>query len=372
MRYNITKALLLTVVLLMLLTLLACTIPGLEGNLLSREPAGPDVAISSPTGRQPLAMDREIKVESVSIDSAGVTRVELVVNGEVIWIDANAKPEPDTPFIVAQPWTPTAPGRYVIQVRSYNQAAAVGESAPLTVEVVAQPPLASTSTATPGGPDIVILAATPTATLAPANTVSARPTASLTSTPAKPSPSPTLTKTPTTTPQPRVFDPTGLEPDGRFREIWLELGSSNSRLGYPTSAEIGDRNYARQFFETGLMFWWDSPETADVIWVLDSPAVDFSSGATSNRYVDTWAGGDEYSCDEARQGGPVRGFGKLWCDRAELQARLGFPSEPESGSAGRPPYARVQRFQGGTMIYNPANSQVYVIFAQGDWLGFDY
>jgi hypothetical protein len=356
---------------LCLLIGMGCSTPGLGGTIFSGETGGPSAAISSPTGSRPLETGREIKVESVSIDPTGVVRVELVVNGQVVWIDANAKPETDAPFIVAQPWIPDTPGTHVIQVRAYNAANEVGESATLTVEAVALGAAGTAiATATIGQIEAVTLTPTSTTTSAvPNRTVS--PTRTITPTQTRVVATPTLTRTPTVTPRPQVFSSTGLEPEGRFREIWLELGSLASRLGYPTGPEISDRNYARQFFEAGQMFWWDNPDDPDLIWVLDSPSPGFGSGATSNRYPDSWAGGDEYACDEARNGGPVRGFGKVWCEHPELQIRLGFPSEPERGSGGRPPYARVQFFQGGTMIYNPTNNEIYVLFAQGDWLRFE-
>ena len=118
------------------------------------------------------------------------------------------------------------------------------------------------------------------------------------------------------------------------------------------------------------MFWWDAPEGPGIIWVIDSPAPGFGDGATSNRYIDTWDGDDPYACAEARDGGPVRGFGKVWCDFPELQTRLGFPSEPEGGSGGKAPFASVQFFQGGVMIHNPLNNESYVLFEQGDWQRF--
>jgi hypothetical protein len=121
------------------------------------------------------------------------------------------------------------------------------------------------------------------------------------------------------------------------------------------------------------MYWWDNPDNPDTIWVLDTPAADWRSGKSSNRYDDTWQAADgDVSCEQAREGGPVRGFGKLWCERPELQSRLGHPREPERGSGGAPPYAQVQFFQGGVIIYNPANAEVFVLFEQGDWQRFDY
>src|SRR5262245_32084654 len=95
----------------------------------------PVVTLSNPKPGEQLETGREIKVQSASIDPAGVARVELVVNGEPIWVDANAQPQPNTPFIVAQPWLPRGPGRYILQARAYNTNNLIGISAPLTVEV---------------------------------------------------------------------------------------------------------------------------------------------------------------------------------------------------------------------------------------------
>ena len=181
--------------------------------------------------------------------------------------------------------------------------------------------------------------------------------------------------TPSVTPTPGTCRSTGLEPEGRFNDIWLELGAGDSRLGYPTGPEISDRNFAKQFFERGMMYWWDNPDDPDFMWVIDAPEPDLKSGATSNRYPDEWAGDDEYSCDQARSNaekGPLRGFGWLWCQHPELQSRLGNPVESEAGSGGNPPFGRVQFFQGGVMLYIPKNAQVYVLFDQGDWQRFNW
>jgi hypothetical protein len=166
-----------------------------------------------------------------------------------------------------------------------------------------------------------------------------------------------------------------MRPEGRFGEIWEALGAGKSRLGYPTASVISDRDFAKQYFERGLMFWWDAPDDPNVIWIIDSPAPDLRRGATSNRYRDEWDGDDEYGCDEARanaEKGPVRGFGWLWCQRSELRRRLGNPIEVEAGSGGNPPFSQVQFFQGGVMLYNPRNGELYVLFDQGDWQRFKW
>ncbi len=364
-----------TIIIILTAVSLACAIPGLGNNQPAASGTGPVVTISSPTAGQKLEPGREIKVQSSSVDAVGVARVELVVDGQVVWVDANAQPEPGTPFIVAQPWLPETPGSHVLQIRAYNTANVAGQSEPLTVAVVAAAQAADDSlpTATvepevnvPTNTPIAVIEDAPTATMPPLPTPT-RPSA----TPTPAAPTPTRTATPT----PGTFTSTGLKPDGRFKDIWEELDAGESRLGYPTGPEITGRDFAKQYFEKGMMYWWDSPDDPDYIWVIDSPEADLNSGATSNRYVDDWDGDEAYACDAARSNsdkGPVRGFGKLWCERPELQARLGNPREREVGSGGNPPYGYVQFYQGGVMLYNPINGEVFVLFDQGDWQRFSW
>ncbi len=376
------------VVMPFILMLLACgSIPG-----FSQPPAGnpPSAAISSPGANQQFTAGEAVQVKSVSVGEQGVVRVELVVDGAVVWVDANAQPQPNTPFIVQQPWTAAAPGPHTIMVRAFNQNNLAGESEPVTVQVLAAPVAAETAapaptaTASPGSSSDSVAslgdAATatmppPTSTLAPApaatSTLAPQPPPSHTAAPA--TNTPTATIMPSITPPPQKFDPTGLEPVGRFREIWQELGAGSSRLGYPTGPEIIERNYARQPFERGLMVWWDNPQTPDYIWVIDSPNADLAGGKSSNLYPDTWSSDQpEISCAAAKDGGPVRGFGKVWCEHPALQPRLGKPTETERGSGGSPPYAVVQFYQGGAFLYIPHTAEVYVLFAQGDWQRFIY
>ncbi len=385
-----------------LLAGVSCTAPGIGGDVsLTVEGSIPQVTISSPVAGQKLEPAQEVKIQSTSLDAdKGIVRVELVVNNEVIWVDANPDPQPNTPYIVAQSWTPKIPGSHLIQVRAYNVDNTMGQSEPLIVEVVAEAqnvsdtPVAAQNDDASATPTVAALIVTPTATSTPLP-LDVSPTPPPVCTPPScqldggevyycPGECPggcgttcaTVTPTPTSTPTPGSFTATGLEPDSRFKEIWQEVGGGKSRLGYPTAAAIIDRNFARQYFERGLMFWWDNPDDgADFIWAIDSPAEDLKSGTTWNRYDDTWPGGDEFSCDEARANGnfgPIRGFGRVWCEHPELQTRLGNPRDYEGGSGGNPPFAHVQFFQGGVMIYNPLNAEVFVLFDQGDWQRFGY
>jgi hypothetical protein len=378
MRYVTVRA-----VPLLIFTILAtaCSIPGLGQSDPATESA-PAVALSSPSVNQQLQLGQEIMARSVSVDAAGVIRVELVVDGQVVWVDANAQPEPSTPFIVEQPWTPVVPGSHTVQVRAYNQNNQMGQSEPVIVEVLPET-TAQAGGETSSGPDT----ATPSTSdsdeidkLADADTPTPSPfPPTITPTPSSepdeltPTPTPTITPTPTVTPAPQDFKPTGYEPDGRFKDIWNELGAGDSRLGYPSGPLIVDRNYARQPYERGVMVWWDNPEDPDYIWVIDSPAADLQSGRTSNLYADTWDGDQpEFACEAAQDDGPVRGFGKVWCEHPELMERIGYPAESERGSGGNPPYAEVQFFQGGSMLYIPHTAELFVLFAQGDWQRFRY
>jgi hypothetical protein len=359
---------------------LACSVPRVTGDDPAQSASTPQVTIASPSAGQKLEPGQEIKVQSTSVDATtGIVRVELLVDNKVVWVDANPEPQANTPYIVAQSWTPDIPGNHVILVQAYNVDNATGRSEPLVVEVITSAQVVDDESSSTGA-EAEVNTPTSTPTSTPTGTPTGTPAPLVDTTPLPtatplPSSTPTITPTPTATPTPGVFEPTGIQPDGRFKDIWQELDGGDSRLGYPTGPEINDRNFARQYFEKGLMFWWDNPDGPGYIWVIDSPADDLRSGSAWNRYADTWQDGDEYACDEARSNGgkgPVRGFGKLWCERPELQNRLGNPLEGEGGSGGTPPYAHVQFYQGGVILYNSLNAEVYVLFDQGDWLRFGY
>ncbi len=332
----------------------------------------PMMTLSNPVAGAKLAVGREVKIQSTSIAPEGIAKVELLINGELVRVDGNANPQSNLPFIVAQPWTPQASGSYIIQVKSYNLKNGANQAS-LTVEVVAitsdekgitptpQPP---TVTPIPLADSMVLPQSSPTGSPVPTQSSTATQT-------------PIILKLPLPTATPTVghFKDTGLRPEGRFKDIWEVVDGGKGRLGYPTAAEIIDRNFAKQRFQQGEMYWWDNPAGTAYIWVVNSYTENTNNGLSWNRYPDSWASKDAYSCQEARvngDNGPVRGFGKLWCDHLELQAQLGLPIERESGSGGNPPYSQVQFYQGGVMFYDPIHQNVLVLFNQGDWQRFRY
>ena len=318
-----------------------------------------------------LKVNQPINLQTTAQGQAGIVRVELYVDGNLQRVDANPDPQPRVPYLVVQVWTPSENGRYVIQTKAYNTANVVGTSSELILEI---PSAGITPTVEEAIP---LPTSPPTAspTLAPTQTPLPSPSPRATATAVSPpTETPTLEPSPVplATPTLPVFEDTGLRPEGRFGEIWEGLGGVTSRLGFPISVPMTERNYAYQAFTGGLMLWWDHPAQPDIIWSVNASET-YEAGRGWRQIQDTWDGQNLYSCDQAQQNeslGPVRGFGKVWCEHADIQQDLGQPTAAERGSAGTPPLSSAQFFQGGVMVLNPVSGQILVLFNQGDWQRF--
>ena len=141
-------------------------------------------------------------------------------------------------------------------------------------------------------------------------------------------------------------------------------------IGYPTDAASADRRYARQYFERGYLYWWDRPDAESLIWAVEIPQPGVRQGFRwSGPYEDLWDGDDPYTCDAARANpdGPIRVFGKLWCDHPDIAEAIGAARGSEQGTGNATSYGVVQFFQGGLMFYSPADREVWVLFDGGTW-----
>jgi len=98
-----------------------------------------EVQIFNPVMRQSFILGRAIDVQSTSIDSEGVQRVELWVNGQLVRADENPNPIPNASFVVSQAWEPRLPGWYTIEVKGYNVNQRLTESKPLSVQITPVP-----------------------------------------------------------------------------------------------------------------------------------------------------------------------------------------------------------------------------------------
>jgi len=180
--------------------------------------------------------------------------------------------------------------------------------------------------------------------------------------------------------------------DPLFSAGWQQLGGAGGPLGAPIDPPITDRNYAKQYFQQGFMYWWDDPDKGpdncedpdnckDPIWVVAVPDPAVISGTTWMEYDDEWDGKNTFppNCPEAAEPlGPRRGFGVTWCDgdAEELlgpaKELVGDPLEREFGSGNVYPMAIVQRFENGVMFDNLANREIWALIDEDGWYRFRY
>jgi len=114
------------------LFLLALTLSGCDGA----GPASTRVWIDVPFDGAELEAGT-IPVQSHAASREGIARVELWVNGALYRSDEN--PTPDEPVIyVVQPWVPTAPGDYTLEVRAYSTDDTASDPASVTVRVTGE------------------------------------------------------------------------------------------------------------------------------------------------------------------------------------------------------------------------------------------
>ena len=170
------------------------------------------------------------------------------------------------------------------------------------------------------------------------------------------SPTPVPTETPTVTPPPtETPDPTpapcSVVVYSGFSGIWA---SAEQRLGCPVQAARVSQWVAEEAFERGRMFWREDNRK---IYVL------YQTG-TWQRFDDTWNEhtDPEFACGPPKSPPtPKRGFGKVWCARADVRSGVGNAVEEEHGDL-----ATVQDFAGGGVILR-VTSGTYVLFGDGVW-----
>ncbi len=370
---------------------LACSI----GQRAVPEANAPSVTLTHPLPGQTAPVGEPISVDSTSVDADGVQRVELWVDDRMLRVDSN--PKVSSPYIVSQSWQSDVPGTHVILVKAFDAQGVEGQSQPvvITLETAAQtlpqPTPVVQASPIPGGEE------PPSTPLAPSETPI--PPLLTTEAPTSVAPEPgntpgvmctpppcqadevyycpgdcpggcgTQCATPTPTATPPSFEPTGIETHGVLKPVW-EKPRVKDYLGYPTSEASDNRDYARQYFEHGYLYWWDRPGGPGLIWAVEIPQPAAGQGFHwIGPYEDTWDEGDPFSCDSARANpnGPIRGFGKLWCDHPEIAQAIGAAREPEDGTGKSTNYGVVQFFQGGVMLYSPLEREVWVLFNGGVW-----
>gem|GEM_PF-1315250 len=379
-----------TVIGLLLATSLACSI----GRSATPAAGAPSVTITSPLPGQRAPVGEPLVINSTSVDKDGIQRVELWIDDTLLRVDSN--PDVNSPYIVSQPWQSNVSGTHVIVVKAFDAQDVEGQSQPIVITLETATRTASGSRQVAQVSPTTRSEVSPTAPLKPRQT----PTPSeASSTPASKLEAPTNTPvvtctpplceahevyhcpdacpggcgtqcaTPTPKPTPPFFEPTGIETHTIFKPIW-EQEEVKDYLGYPIEATRDDRRYARQYFERGYLYWWDQPDDRGLIWAIEMSQPGAKQGfGWSGPYEDFWDGGEPFSCDAARANpdGPVRGFGKLWCDHPEISEAIGAARGSERGTDNTSSYGAVQFFQGGVMLYSPLDREVWVLLKGGTW-----
>ena len=387
----------LALVALMVVASVSACMPGRSTGENSSVPA---VSVSNPVPGEQVLPNRQILVTSQSSDPDGIQRVELWADGAMVRADIN--PSVGSPYVVAQGWQSDRAGSHVLVVKAYDARGDMGQSEPVTVTVGAVPEPTPVVQAPATAPATERPQPSPTATWQPEPTGTAVEPTSTPVSPTPPLPAATATPWPVCSPPAcetgQVFHCPGTCPGGcgtecatptpttvrptlgptdfavheLFRAIWDRVEVSQT-VGYPTALANDNRQYARQYFERGYMYWWDRPEAPGLIWVVQMPDPGAMSGfGWIGPFEDNWDGGSPISCEAAREStyGPGSGFGRLWCDHPEIAQTIGAAREPERGTGESADYGVVQMFQGGTMLYSPLDREVWVLASGGAWQRF--
>ena len=139
-------------------------------------PDKPVVIIQSPPSGSQFHQDEEISVQSSSSDSKGVVRVELLVDGVVVDVDASPTATGQSSFTLLQSWKATNVGTHTLLVRAYNRTGIASDPAAISVTIlqgVAQSGNPAPTTPSGGPPPssptpTVVPSPTPTSVGAPA------------------------------------------------------------------------------------------------------------------------------------------------------------------------------------------------------------
>ena len=141
--------------------------------------------------------------------------------------------------------------------------------------------------------------------------------------------------------------------DALFATGVNNLTAKNSSV-FPLGAATGtayDETLTYQPFENGSMFFMKSSR---VIYVLNKTGVQLSV------YPDTWNEGDPNGDltpgPRPNTFAPKRGFGKVWRENPVVQQALGYATADEQPSTNK-----VQFFERGVLIDDPANSLVWAL-----------
>jgi hypothetical protein len=147
------------------------------------------------------------------------------------------------------------------------------------------------------------------------------------------------------------FSTCPMPPDERFGTTWQTNTEAGGRLGCPAEGAI-PYSGTTQIFERGAMYF--TPDGA--IWAI-------STGDNGRYWYVPQAPAAEPSNYNAPGGlrVPVFGFGAMWAGVPGVSDALGYARTDEQAAT-----FTIQRFQGGTLLYDNGAGQVFVLVGADD------
>lgn len=227
--------------------------------------SGPTLTITqAPANNSAVSINQPLTIQALASDTAGVTRLELWVNGRKV-------DEVDTQLVEVGPtlnatlkWRPTTPGPATLELRAYNSSGQVSLQPLANLSVVGQLDTPTPSPSPTPTPTIVPLLPTETPAPLPTDT---------------PTPSPTTTPLPSPTPIPATPTPS-------LALLTLNVPALNVRTGpgtqYPTIGQLTQGNQAEIVGQAnaGQGLWWEirfAAGAGGVGWVSADPT--FGTGS---------------------------------------------------------------------------------------------
>ena len=125
----------------LLIVLVACSSPTPALSQPTPIVTKPQVVITAPPSGRQYPTGADVAIQSTSSDTQGVSRVELLVDGQSVRSDPIPTGKSQPQFQVVQTWKATTPGAHTVIVRATNESGATGEAAlSLTVTEPPKPP----------------------------------------------------------------------------------------------------------------------------------------------------------------------------------------------------------------------------------------
>ncbi len=160
-RSHLQQFLRLILPLMLALMLTACNLTN-EGDATPTIAAGglpPIVTITSPRGGDTLAVNQAITVNATASDSIGITRVQLLANGQTVQSVVSPSVGGDRTLPVSIPYTPTQLGAVTLQVIAYRASVA---SLPAEVQItVGAAPTVTNAPITQQPPPVIVITSRP-------------------------------------------------------------------------------------------------------------------------------------------------------------------------------------------------------------------